>query len=200
MGISRDSIHKWRLTGGKKKTWLKKRKHEMGRQPSNTKIGKKQIVLVRARGGNIKKRALKLDFGNFSWISNKVTRKARIISVVYNASNNELVRTNTLVKGNIVYIDASPFKNLTQEGEESTVETLQRKKNSILQNENLEKRKKNEQQQKKIEDLMNQQIESGKFLARICSRPGQIGRADGYILEKAELEFYFTKIQKKKKF
>ena len=58
MGITRDSLHKKKLTGGKKKVWRKKRKHELGRQPSNTKIGNKQISLIRTRGGNYKKRAL----------------------------------------------------------------------------------------------------------------------------------------------
>ena len=38
------------------------------------------------------------------------TRKTRIIDVVYNASNNELVRTKTLVKNAIVTIDATPFR------------------------------------------------------------------------------------------
>ena len=39
-----------------------------------------------------------------------VTRKTRIIDVVYNASNNELVRTKTLVKNCIVQIDSTPFR------------------------------------------------------------------------------------------
>jgi small subunit ribosomal protein S8e len=34
---------------------------------------------------------------------------------------------------------------------------------------------------------------------RCCCRPGQCGRADGYILEGKELEFYVRKMQKKKK-
>ncbi len=38
------------------------------------------------------------------------TRKTRILDVVYNASNNELVRTQTLVKSAIVQIDAAPFR------------------------------------------------------------------------------------------
>lgn len=38
------------------------------------------------------------------------TKKTRIIDVVYNASNNELVRTKTLVKNCIVQIDAAPFR------------------------------------------------------------------------------------------
>ncbi len=40
-----------------------------------------------------------------------VSRKARIMDVVYNASNNELVRTQTLVKNAIVQVDANPFKS-----------------------------------------------------------------------------------------
>lgn len=34
--------------------------------------------------------------------------------------------------------------------------------------------------------------------ACIASRPGQCGRADGYILEGKELEFYLRKIKAKK--
>merc|ERR1712110_1018273 len=65
---------------------------------------------VRCRGGNMKFRALRLDTGNFSWGSEVCTRKTRILDVVYNASNNELVRTKTLVKNAIVQIDATPFR------------------------------------------------------------------------------------------
>ena len=39
-----------------------------------------------------------------------VTRKTRLLDVVYNASNNELVRTKTLVRNCIVHIDATPFR------------------------------------------------------------------------------------------
>ena len=107
MGLSRDSQHKRRLTGGKKPHHHKKRKHEMGRQMAMTKIGAKRIHKIRVRGGNSKFRALRLDTGNFSWGSEVCTRKTRILDVVYNASNNELVRTKTLVKSAIVQVDAT---------------------------------------------------------------------------------------------
>jgi small subunit ribosomal protein S8e len=58
----------------------------------------------------VKWRALRLDTGNYSWGSEALTRKTRILDVVYNASNNELVRTQTLVKSAIVQVDAAPFK------------------------------------------------------------------------------------------
>jgi len=88
-----------------------KRNFEIGRQPSNTKLGERRVHTVRCRGGFIKFRALRLDHGNYCWPGEAVTKKTRILGVVYNATSNELVRTNTLVKGSIVQIDATPFKN-----------------------------------------------------------------------------------------
>jgi small subunit ribosomal protein S8e len=82
----------------------------LGRQSANTKLGSKRIHLVRVRGGNFKRRALRLENGNFSWGSEGISRKTRVLTVVYNASNNELVRTNTLVKGAVIQIDATPFR------------------------------------------------------------------------------------------
>jgi small subunit ribosomal protein S8e len=70
----------------------------------------KTVRKIRVRGGNFKFRALRLDTGNYSWGSEVVTRKTRILDVVYNASNNELVRTQTLVKSAIVQVDAAPFR------------------------------------------------------------------------------------------
>merc|ERR1712031_68419 len=90
--------------------WRMNRKFELGRQASNTKIGHKRIRTVRTRGGNTKYRALRLDAGNFSWTTESMTRKTRALSVSYNSTNNELVRTNTLVKSGILQIDAAPFK------------------------------------------------------------------------------------------
>ncbi|XP_041997084.1 40S ribosomal protein S8 [Salvia splendens] len=213
MGISRDSMHKRRATGGKKKAWRKKRKYELGRQPANTKLSSNKTVRrVRVRGGNVKWRALRLDTGNYSWGSEAVTRKTRILDVVYNASNNELVRTQTLVKGAIVQVDAAPFKQwylqhygveigrkkkaaAKKEGEETTeaASTEEVKKSNHVQRK-LEKR----QQDRKIDSHIEEQFGGGRLLAAIASRPGQCGRCDGYILEGKELEFYMKKLQKKK--
>lgn len=62
---------------------------------------------VRVRGSNVKWRALGLDTGNYPWGSEAVTCKTHFIDIVYNASNNELVRTQTLVKSAIVQVDAA---------------------------------------------------------------------------------------------
>lgn len=110
-GITRSGLHKRRATGGRRPHWRKAKKYELGRQPANTKLSSNVSVRpLRVRGGNRKFRALRLDSGNFSWGSEAVTRKTRILDVVYNASNNELVRTKTIVKNAIVAVDATPFK------------------------------------------------------------------------------------------
>lgn len=83
---------------------------ELGRQPAMTKLGAKRVHTVRVRGGNTKHRAMRLETGNYAWGSEHCTRKTRLLTVVYNSSNNELVRTNTLVKGSIIQIDATPFR------------------------------------------------------------------------------------------
>lgn len=111
-GISRDSWHKRRKTGGHRVPLRKKRKFELGRPAAMTKIGPKRIHSVRCMGGSTKFRALRLETGNFSWGSEAITRKSRILGVVYNSSNNELVRTNTLVKNCIIQIDATPFRQV----------------------------------------------------------------------------------------
>jgi small subunit ribosomal protein S8e len=102
MGISRDSKHKRRATGGRMPVHQKKRKYEMGRVAAQTKLGAMRVRPVRIRGGNFKYRALRKDFGTYSWGSESISRKTKILDVVYNATNNELVRTKTLVKNCIV--------------------------------------------------------------------------------------------------
>ena len=110
MGITRSRKVKHRATGGRMPIHRKKRKFEMGRQPSMTKVGEQKVVNVRGRGSGYKYRALKLSEGNFMWVSEGVSRKCKILEVLYNSSNNELVRTQTLVKNCIVAVDSTPFK------------------------------------------------------------------------------------------
>ena len=177
----------------------------MGRQPAGTRIGAKRIHEVRVRGGNIKNRALRLDSGNFSWGSEAITRKTRIIDVVYNASNNELVRTKTLVKSAIVQVDATPFK---QWWEAHYGETVGKKKGAAASAAApVEPPKRSAEVLAKlaarkplahVEQHLDEQFASGRLYAIITSRPGQSGRCDGYILEGKELDFYLRKIRSKK--
>ena len=203
MGISRSSKLKHRKTGGAMPIHQKKRKFEMGRQNSNTKLGEKKVVTVRCRGGNLKRRALRINEGNFCWVSEKVARKSKIVEILYNATHNELVRTQRVVKGCIVAVDPTPFKFYWHINyEEKRVNKLPEIKDTIRVK-SLEDKKAKRQKKHPFSDQLDKyhvffdNLNRNRLLARITSRPGQTGRADGYLLEGKELEFYLKKIEKK---
>lgn len=116
-----------------------------------------------------------------------MAKKTRILDVVYNASNNELVRTKTLVKSAIVQIDATPFRQFYEQHygneigkkkggakgkkPEAAEGEATKKSSHVLRK--LAKRKGD------LESNLEEQFTSGRLLACITSRPGQSGRADG---------------------
>ena len=166
----------------------------MGRQPANTKMGEKDVRPVRCRGGNMKYRAQRLAEGNFAWAGEAITKKCRIVDVVYNASNNEMVRTKSLVKGAVITIDAAPFRQwyLQHYGQElNKKKKAETEKKSAHLTRAIASRQKN-----KIQNpAFFEQFQSSRVHAVISSRPGQCGRCDGYLLEGKELEFYLRKLK-----
>eukprot|EP00111_Clytia_hemisphaerica_P003804 TCONS_00010914-protein len=143
---------------------------------------------------------------NIDYFASGITRKTRVLDVVYNASNNELVRTKTLVKNAIILIDATPFKQWFEahygvavgrkkghkipEGEEDPLNKTRSKHAKAK----IAARKPDS----KIDHHLEEQFTSGRVMACISSRPGQSGRCDGYILEGKELDFYLKKLKTKK--
>jgi len=204
MGISRDSRHKRAATGAKRSHYRKKRAFELGRQSAVTRIGPKRVHIVRTRGGNRKFRGLRLDSGNFSWGSEGISKKTRVIAVTYHPSNNELVRTNTLTKSAIVQIDAAPFrqwyeahyglplgKRRGQKAQEAAAAA-----EAVTKSKSVERKIAARQPGAKVDSALESQFAAGRLLACVSSRPGQSGRVDGYILEGDELTFYQRALKK----
>eukprot|EP00953_Heterococcus_sp_UTEX-ZZ885_P032413 16939-Heterococcus_DN1.PRE.1 len=239
-GISRDSRHKRRETGGKRCQVRKKRKFELGRPAANTKMGPTRVrehsrqrdctvcsylrvsckarfcsvlkaaasatahsttsfaavladsslldyiimydVQVRCRGGNLKFRALRLETGNYSWGSEVATRKTRILDVVHNATNNEMVRTKTLVKGAIVSIDATPFRQWYEAhygvtiGHKKGKKVAAKTEDAPKKSESAQRRLAARQKTRTLDPALDDQFASGRILACISSRPGQVSR------------------------
>merc|ERR1712187_267615 len=120
--------------------------------------------------------------------------------------SNELVRTKTLLKNAVVQIDAQPFKQwyLKKYGvtlgikkgkgkPEDVKEETEKQSNHVIC------KLKYRASKQKLDPVLDDQFQSGRLLACIASRPGKSGRADGYILEGDELQFYKRKLEKKKK-
>ncbi len=123
---------------------------------------------------------------------------------VYNASNNELVRTNTLVKSAIIQIDATPFrqwyethyaqpvsKKLAAKAAAAATTSEKPEEEEKKKSRCVERKIEARKQDAKIDPLLETQFGAGRLYAVISSRPGQVGRADGYILEGKELEVRF---------
>ena len=220
MGIVRSRLHKRKVSGGKRAIARKRRKHELGRLPANTKLGQRRISTVRVRGGNTKVRALRLDGGNFAWGSESIAQPVRILDVVYNATSNEMVRTKTLVKNAIVAVDAAPFKlwyakhygmnvdhSIKKKSGKAAVSKNKKAKKSVAASKfdvnkasaALKRKWAFRNRSHKIEKAVEDQLKLGRMLAKITTRPGQHGRADGVVLEGAELAFYSKKLESKKK-
>merc|ERR1712184_221869 len=194
-----------RATSGRMPCHQKKRKYELGRQAAMTRIGPKRTHIVRCRGGNLKYRAMRLDTGNFSWGTEVSTKKCRIIDVVYNASNNELVRTNTIVKGCVVQVDGTPFRQAYEKkygvviGEKKSAKKGAVNELEVEGSKSVKDKVAKRRATRSLDAKLDEQFATGRVFAKISSRPGQSGRADGYILEGKELDFYMRKMAKKTK-
>mmetsp|Transcript_28488 Transcript_28488/g.25148 ORF Transcript_28488/g.25148 Transcript_28488/m.25148 type:complete len:203 (-) Transcript_28488:147-755(-) len=201
MGISKAGRFSRKRTGGRRKQSKKKRAYERARPASHTKIGSRRVRLVRARGGKYKFRALRLNHGNFVWRSEQATKKTRVTDVVFHPANNEYVRTKTLTKSAIVTIDATPFKVWYKNY--YNIDLSQGKAQILKFQQNISKEEREEiegrRQERVLPKNIEEQFKTGKVLAMISSKPGQVGRADGYILEGEELDFYVKKIAARRK-
>jgi small subunit ribosomal protein S8e len=126
-----------------------------------------------------------------------------VLDVTYNASNNELVRTKTLVKGAIIMIDAHPFKDWYEShygvkvGVKKATEADAVKEEEKEKSEKVKAKLEKRQATRTLEPALDHQFASGRMYAKITSRPGQTGRCDGYILEGPELVFYQKMMAKK---
>merc|ERR1711957_185952 len=162
-----------------------------------TRLGHKRVRVVRCRGGNLKYRALRLESGNFCWGSENCTRKVRVMDVVYNSTNNELVRTKTLVKNTIVQVDAMPFKQWYTK--HYGVDLGKKKEEVEKKSKHVLAKLAGRNSAQNLDSHLAEQFNSGRLLACISSRPGQTGRCDGYILEGEELSFYKKKLERKRR-
>jgi small subunit ribosomal protein S8e len=120
------------------------------------------------------------------------------------------VRTNTLTKSAIVQIDATPFRNFYESFYGGTIGKSKRARQAATdakttdvveeptKSRKVERKLASRQAARKLDSALESQFANGRLYAVISSRPGQSGRADGYVLEGEELAFYLRKMQSKK--
>lgn len=112
---------KQKQTGAKYKDFRKKRKSDMGRLPTHTKIGEKKIKAIRTAGNNRKVRVLHSDTVNVYDAKEKKNFQAKIKTVAENPANRHFVRRNIITKGTIVDTDKGKVRVTSRPGQDGTL-------------------------------------------------------------------------------
>ena len=111
-------------TGGKYNIARGKRKYEMGRLPTLTKVGKQHIKTMKTKGDS---RKMKVAIAQFANVLNPKTKKfvkAAIKTVDECPANRHFVRRNIIVKGAIISTDAGKAKVTSRPGQDGTVNAV----------------------------------------------------------------------------
>ncbi|MCD6488714.1 MAG: 30S ribosomal protein S8e [Desulfurococcales archaeon] len=112
-------------SGGKKRAHRKKRKYELGRVPTWTRIGEKDLRKgIRIRGGNIKIRLKKAAYANIVIKSKGEVRKAKIIGVEKTPSNPELARRGIITKGAIIRTEIGLARVTSRPGQDGVINAV----------------------------------------------------------------------------
>jgi len=110
-------------TGGRRRPQHKKKKHELGREPTETTVGEPRIRTVDAQGNTEKVRALSTNVANVA--TGDETVEAEILDVVENAANPNYVRRNIVTKGAVVETSAGRARVTSRPGQTGTVSAVQ---------------------------------------------------------------------------
>lgn len=87
-------------TGGRRRPSSDRKKHQLGREPTETQLGDPSLRTVGSRGGNTKTRALKTNVASLA--TDGETIQTTIEDVVENPANPNYVRRNIITKGAVI--------------------------------------------------------------------------------------------------
>jgi small subunit ribosomal protein S8e len=112
-----------KITGGRRIPLRIRRKYEIDRYP-NEAVNGAQVTITRRVRGNNKRTALKtIDFVNLATGDAKV-KKAKIIKVLDNATNNDYKRRGIITKGAILETQEGKCRVISKPGQNGIVNAI----------------------------------------------------------------------------
>ncbi len=121
----------WHGDGGRKVTGgrirlhrKKKRKYELGREPTGTRLGEEKKKVVRTKGGGMKVRALTVEYANVTDPETKETRRVKVLGVVENPANPHLVRFGVVTRGCVIRTELGRAKVTSRPSQEGVVNAV----------------------------------------------------------------------------
>ncbi len=114
-----------KISGGRKRPYRKKRKYELGRFPTNTKLSNRdRVVIERVRGGNIKVRVREASYVNLTNPETGETKKVKIIKIVETPDNREHARLGIITKGTIIETELGLARVTSRPGQDGVVNAV----------------------------------------------------------------------------
>ena len=111
-------------TGGRYVDYRKKRLGELGRDPSFTKLGKKKMNVIRAKGGIRKLRLLSSDTANLYDPKAKSYKQAKIKTISDNPANRHFIRRNIMTKGSVIDTEFGKARITSRPGQDGIVNAV----------------------------------------------------------------------------
>ncbi len=125
MGMAKDQDRsKVKPSGGRIKSYRKKKLALIAREPSLTKVGERRLRRIGVLGGNLKLRLLKADTVNVLDQKTKTHSKAKIITIAECPANRNYVRRNIMTKGTIVETDKGKARITSRPGQDGSVNAV----------------------------------------------------------------------------
>ena len=111
-------------TGARYKDFRKKRQHELGREPSFTKLAKKRIQIIRVMGNNRKLKLLSADTANLYNPTTKAYKQVKIKTITDNPANRHFIRRNIMTKGSVIDTELGKARITSRPGQDGIVNAI----------------------------------------------------------------------------
>lgn len=113
-----------KVSGGRYVNYRKKRLHELGREPSFTKLSKKKVQVIRGRGANRKLRLLSADITNLFDPKSKTFRQVKIKTITDNPANRHFIRRNIMTRGSVIDTELGKARITSRPGQDGVVNAV----------------------------------------------------------------------------
>jgi small subunit ribosomal protein S8e len=102
LSVSHGTLHKRKLSGGRKRAYRGKRKYEQGSFPIETTLAEPKKKFKRGKGGNLKAKILSDNYASVTDPKSGKAEKVEITRVAKNPANVDYDRRGVITKGAII--------------------------------------------------------------------------------------------------
>ncbi len=113
-----------KTSGGRYKSWRKKKIRESGNLPAYTKLGKKVVKSHRTLGSGKKLFLLSAETANVYDPKTKKYAQLKIETIVGNPANRHFVRRNIITKGTIIKTENGNARVTNKPGQEGVINAV----------------------------------------------------------------------------